>query len=107
MTLCFGTEPIISKSSPSLIIRIMPAIYLKHKLVLTSSNKPHFSTEKREVYLSNISDLDSVLNLLSTLIKISEQKFLFCLHWNNVFYYFNFDGSYYRSTVGPSSSLSY
>ena len=63
-----------------LVIRPMATIYIHHKLVLRSEKAPEYSIENREVYLPNISDLETVLALLKELMLSQKPQFLFCLN---------------------------
>ena len=83
----------------------MPTIYLKHRLVNDLVNDSRYDLRKREVYLSNISDLDKVLNLLTELMT-RNPKFLFCLTWDGKSYYFEKDGTFIIMNEAPKSDIS-
>lgn len=88
-----------------LVIRAMATVYIHHKLVLRREKAPEYSIQDREVYLSNISDLDTVLALLKDLMLSQKPQFLFCLNWDGVSYYFNRKGQYTTSLEPPKSDL--
>lgn len=86
-----------------LLIRVMPAIYLSHQLILRSESPPVYDLSKREVYLSNTTDLNTVLFLLKELMLSKKPSFLFCLNWGEESYYFEKDGSISKFSEAPST----
>lgn len=88
-----------------LVVRFLATVYVNHKLVLKEQMAPELDIQKREVYLSNISDLETVKVLLKELMLTKKNNFLFCLNWDGVSYYFNRKGEYTTMLEPPSSNL--
>lgn len=87
-----------------LTVRLMPAVYFNLCLKLDLSRSLSYDLQAREVYLSNIENLDIILNLLSELMQM-HPKFHFCLSWEGKSYYFEKDGSFSIMNDAPISGI--
>ena len=75
----------------------MPAVYIDLDLKLREEGKPELDLEKRVVYISNKTHLDTVLVLLKELMLGQKHKHLFCLKWDDKNFYFDKKGRFSQS----------